>query len=613
VIRVRRTLRALSAHPLAWAVGGGLLVGALLELPGLHLWAGACWAITTLVALVPLVQATVRALSRGRIGVDLVALLAMAGALVLGEYLAGAVIALMLTGGQALETFAAGRARRELTALLERAPRSACRESAAGWEEVPAELIAVGELLLVKSGEVVPVDGELREAAALDESSFTGEAPLVERARGELVRGGVLNGGSAFHLRATSTAATSAYAGIVRLVEQAQEQRARFARLADRWAGLFVPLTLAIAGVGWAAGDSRRALAVLVVATPCPLILAAPVAFVGGLSRSAKRGVLVKGGQALEALAQAKTLILDKTGTVTAGRPVLASTLGRTAMHSPAEVLRLAAALDQLSPHVYAEPIVRAARGAGLELPRPAATSEIPGQGIRGTVEGREVALGKLEYVGSRADPWALDTLAEARTRGHAVVFVSLDGGLAGALLLEDPLRPDARSTISAMRGLGVQRVILLTGDHRSVAEAVGAQLEVDQVLAGCSPAEKVDVVRREVSAGARVLMVGDGLNDAPALAAADVGVALGVRGSAASVESADVVLTVDRLDRLVEARSIAMRTATIARQSVAVGMLLSLVGMGFAAMGYLPPTAGALLQEGIDVAVILNALRTLR
>jgi heavy metal translocating P-type ATPase len=594
----------------------GILAGGLARFAGAGDAGQVVWALTTVLVLVPLAVSVIADLRRGELGVDLIALLAMAGSLALGEYLAGAVIALMLSGGQALEAFAGARARRELTALLERAPRAVHRYEDGRLTSPPLDDVRPGDLLLVKPGEVVPVDGEIEgEAAVLDESALTGESLPVERPSGELARSGTVNGGGPFQMRATTTAAESTYAGIIRLVREAETSKAPFVRLADRYALFFLPLTLGMAGLAWAlSGDPVRALAVLVVATPCPLILAAPVALLAGVSRAARRGVIVKGGGALEALAGARVLLLDKTGTITMGMPSLldVETFGR---EPAAEILRLAASLDQVSDHVLAAAVVRAAQERGEHhLSFPAGVAERPGQGIRGEVDGRRVALGKLSW----ADPGGelTDGVQRVRRRtaeeGSSSIFVAVDGELAGALILHDPVRPDAPRALRLLRREGIERVVLVTGDHREVAEKVGAGIGADLVLAERSPEEKVDAVRAEQGHGL-TLMVGDGINDAPALAAADVGVALGARGATASAESADVVITVDRLDRLGEALAIARRSRSIALQSVLAGMGLSLLAMVAAAAGYLPPVTGALLQEVIDVAVILNALRALR
>jgi heavy metal translocating P-type ATPase len=591
----------------------GIVAGAAARLLGQPGAAGTLWALTTAAMLAPLAWTVVSDLRRGEMGVDVIALLAMAGSLLLGQYLAGAVIALMLSGGQALEAFAGARARRELSALLARAPRVVHRYEDGRLTSPPIEEVRPGDLLLVKPGEIVPVDGRVEgdDTAVLDESALTGEPRPAEHPPGDPVQSGTVNAAGPFNLRALSTAAESTYAGILRMVREAEASKAPFVRLADRYAVIFLPLTLAVAGGAWAlSGDPVRALAVLVVATPCPLILAAPVALIAGVSRAAKRGILIKGGRALEALARARILLLDKTGTITTGMPEVAEVevLGPV---PEGEMLRLAASLDQVSPHVMASAVVRAARG--LPLSFPTGVEERLGQGIRGEVDGRAVALGKLGWVLPAGD--TPSSVEEVRRRtaleGSSSVFVSVDGALAGALILRDPVRPDSAATLSSLRASGIGRVVLVTGDHREVAERVGAVIGADLVLAERSPAEKVEAVLAE-RAGGPTLMVGDGINDAPALAAADAGVALGARGASASSQAADVVLTVDRLDRLGEALRIARRARGIALQSVLAGMALSLAGMLAAAAGYLPPVAGALLQEAIDVAVIVNALRAL-
>ena len=595
----------------------GILGGALAWAVHAPFVADIFWGLTTALVLVPLAIAVGREIRRGTLGVDLIALLAMVGALALEQYLAGAIIGLMLSGGQALETFAAGRARRELSALLERAPRIVHRYENGQITAPALAEVRIGDRLLVKPGEIVPVDGLVDAASAVvDESPITGESRPVQRGLGDTVRSGSVNAGAPFDLRAVATAAESTYAGIVRLVEEAQASKAPFVRLADRYAVVFLPLTLAVAGGAWLlSGDPLRALAVLVIATPCPLILAAPVAIVAGLSRAAARGVLIKGGAPLEALAQSPVLLLDKTGTITTGVPAV-SDVRPFDTRTADEILALAASLDQVSPHVFAAPLVQAARRRSLPLELPREVEESFGFGIRGVVADHRVALGRLDWV---ASGWRGSSAAagvrHARRRnaieGSSSVWVTIDGELAAAIILHDPIRPDSREAVRALRRAGIERVVLVTGDHPDVAETVAAGIGADLVLAERTPAEKVDAVHAERARG-RVIMVGDGVNDAPALAAADVGVAMGARGATASAEAADVVITVDRLDRLGEAMAIARRARRIALQSVAAGMGLSLAGMAAAALGHLPPVAGAFLQEAIDVAVILNALRAL-
>ena len=591
----------------------GITGGAVAWALGFHAGAALAWGATTVIGLVPMLIRIAIDVRHKRIGVDVIALLAMAGALILNEYLASAMIALMLSGGQALEAYADRRARRELSSLLQRAPRSAHRYEASVLVTIPIEDVRPGDRLLVKPGEVIPVDGLVAATAVVDESAVTGESIPVEKGPGDAVRSGTVNAGAAFEIRAVSTAAESTYAGIVRLVQAAGSSKAPFVRLADRYALLFLPVTLALSAAAWIlSGDPVRALAVLVVATPCPLILAAPVAIVAGISRAAARGVIVKGGGALETLARGQTLIFDKTGTLTAGMPTV-SKVEAAAGHLPDEILRSAASLDQVSAHVFATVLVSEARRRGLILSFPVDPMEAPGRGVRGRVDGHDVALGKREWV-SRADVTGFGhrVARHSALDGSSTVFVSVDGELVGAVVLADSIRADTPRTIRELRRAGIRRVVMATGDHPEVALGIGEAIGADSVLAERSPQEKVDAVRLESRRGITI-MVGDGINDAAALAAADVGVAMGARGATATSEAADVVVLVDRLDRLAEAMEIARRSRRIALQSVIAGMGLSIVAMGFAAVGLLAPVAGAVLQEVIDVAVILNALRALQ
>jgi heavy metal translocating P-type ATPase len=595
---------------------GGLVVGLVLTWAGREDLAFWVWALPTVVVGIDLAVSIIRDLLAGKAGVDVIAILAIGGALALGETFAAAVIGVMLATGQALETYAEGRAHRELSALLGRAPQNVHRYEDGGLATVPIGAVVAGDRLLVRSGEVVPVDGVVRGVPAiLDEAALTGESRLVTREEGDTVSSGVVNAGGPFDLLAIATAEASTYAGIVRLVEEAGRSKAPFVRLADRYAILFVPLALGVAGLAWIlSGDPVRALAVLVVATPCPLLLAAPIAIVAGISRAARRGIIVKGGGPLETLGRAHVLLFDKTGTLTAGRPHLATI--EAADGSPDEVLRLAAGLEQASPHVLGAAIVHAARERGLILPMPEDVTELPGAGITGRVAGREVAVGSAVFAaaGTGLPAWARELRRRAALEGATNVFVRIDGVLAGALVMDDPIRPDTPRAVRSLRKAGFSRILMVTGDHHSVAELVGAAIGLDGVLADRAPADKVDAVlaERELADGPLV-MVGDGINDAPALAVADVGVAMGARGATASSEAADLVITVDRLDRLAEAVRIARHSRRIALQSVVAGMGMSLVAMLLAAFGFLPVVAGALLQEAIDVAVILNALRALR
>ena len=592
----------------------GLVIGGVLYFARVghaHQWV---WAGATAFVLVPTVISVVMALLRRETGVDLIAVLAMVGALILGEYLAGAVIAVMLTGGTALERFAVARARRELRALLERAPRMAHRYAEGKIVDVDVDAVGLGDVLVVKPGEVVPADGIVSSGpAVLDESALTGESKPVKIETGAPVRSGGTNAGGPFELRVTAPAAESTYAGIIRLVKAAEESRAPFVRLADRYALGFVGLTLALAALAWGAeGNAIRALAVLVVATPCPLILAAPAAIIAGVSRAAKHGIIVKGGGSLETLARATVLLLDKTGTVTSARPqvVAVETFGA---NSSDDVVRLAASVEQVSVHPYAPAIVAEARSRRLELSFPVNVHEEMGTGISGHVAGHRITVGKLGLAAPSAPQTPELRSIELRTavEGSSSVYVSVDGALVGVLLLHDPVRPEAPRILRSLRAAGVRRVHMVTGDHPDVAELVGDAIGVDRVFAERTPEEKVEVIKAVRSEGVTA-MVGDGINDAPALALADIGVAMGARGATAASEAADVVLTTDRLEGLLLATRIAQRTRRIALESVFVGMGLSVAAMVFAALGYITPVVGAVLQEGIDVLVILNALRAL-
>ena len=588
-----------------------LVVGGAAWVSDAHELADAVWVGGTVVGLVMSVGWTVAAGRRRQPSVDVIAVLALAGALAVGEAFAGAMITVMLTSGQLLEARAAARARRELGLLVSRAPRTARVRRGDTVDEVPVDDVVRGDRLVVGTGEVVPVDGRLVTDGVFDESALTGEALPVDRPPGDEVRSGVVNAGAPVDLLATSVAAESTYAGVVRLVEQAQASTAPFVRTADRFAVLFVPLTLALAGVAWAvSGDPVRAVAVLVVATPCPLLLAAPIAVMSGLSRAARRGVVIKGGGALERLAGGRVVLFDKTGTLTQGRPTVTGVVTAGPDVDADTLLRLSASLDQLSAHVLADSIVSAARRRDLPLTIPTDVVEEHGYGVRGTVDGHEVRLGKASWIVTDTTPgWVRQVRRRADLDGSMTVFAAVDGLPAGAVLLEDPIRPDAPRMVRALRKAGLERVVLVTGDRADVAGTVGRIVGVDTVLADRDPADKLAAIREE-SRRAPTIMVGDGINDAPALAAAGVGVALAARGATASSEAADVVLTVDRVDALADAILVARRSRSIALQAVLVGMGLSLVAMVVAALGYLPPAAGAVLQEGIDVLANAIALR---
>jgi heavy metal translocating P-type ATPase len=606
-VSTARLRPALIAVPAA-----GLILGLVLRLLGLQPWPDRVWAVGTLPVLAWLVGEILMKLRRGDVGLDIVAAVSMSAALAFGEHLAAIVVALMYAGGQYLEDFAERRARRDMTAVLARAPRSAMRHADGGLEEVGLDAIAVGDRLLVRQGDVAPVDGAVADGlAVLDQSALTGESIPVQRRSGEAVLSGSVNVGAPFDLRATRLAAESTYAGIVRLVEAAQHSKAPISRLADRFALGFLAVTLALAGGAWLfTGDPIRAVAVLVIATPCPLILAVPVAIVSGLSRAAKRGILIKSGAALETMAQVRSIVIDKTGTLTSGHARLVA-IDACAGLPQDEILRLAASLDQASKHVVAQTLVAEARSRGLPLAVPTGVVETPGEGIEGIVDERDVIVGGTRFVTAKLPGAPTPRSGESRKPGVLAVTVAVGRRMAGTLLLADELRSGVQALLTGLKRHGVERIVLATGDRRDVAESITAGLPIDSVQPELTPDRKVLVVLSERKHGP-VMMIGDGVNDAPALAAADVGLAMGAGGAAAAAEVADVILVTDQLDRVLPAIEIARRSRRLALESVYAGMGLSIAGMVAAALGHITPVEGALLQEVIDVAVILNALRAL-
>ncbi len=593
----------------------GLAAGILAHAAGQAAVARLCWTLATGPVIVGLAISIIRDFLAGRLGVDAIALLSMTAALALGEPLAGAVVALMYSGGNVLEEIAVSRAEHDLRSLVDRAPRLAHRRVDDKSEDVPIGAVSVGDRLVVRAGEVIPVDGLVElDTATIDELALTGEPIPVVRHRGTAIYSGSLNAGETFEMAATAVAGESTYAGIVRLVTAAQTAKAPFVRLADRYALVFLPFTLAVAAIAWLiSGDLIRSLAVLVAATPCPLILAAPVAFIAGVAQAARRGILVKGGAPLEALARAHTVLFDKTGTLTVGGARLLSIEAAPGENSE-EVLTLGASLEQASHHVLAGAVVQAAVNRALPLKMPEQVRELMGSGLSGMVEGKRVSAGSrdLIFAHRQLPEWALRAARRGSWRSALVVFVAVDERPIGALLLADELRPETPQAIRMLRNAGVARIVMVTGDRAAAAQAIGAALDLDSVLADRVPADKVEAVRAEQRLNPTI-MVGDGINDAPALACADVGIALGARGASASSEAADVVILADRLDRVGEAIIVAQRARRIAVESILVGMGLSTLAMLAAMIGWLAPVPAAIVQEVIDVAVILNALRALQ
>ena len=592
------------------AAVAGASLGGVLWASGNPDPAAVCWAATTLVLLIPLGWSVLRSVIHRDFGVDAIALLSMAGALAVGQYLAGAIIAVMLAGGNALESRAQARATRELSLLVSRIPTTANVRRGGDVVTVGVDEVAVGDRIVVRAGEVVPADGSLlSDDAVIDTAALTGEPLPAHLRRGDDLASGSVNAGAAIEVAATRPPGESTFAALVRLVQDAERAQAPFVRMADRYAVWFLPVALAMAGLAWVwSGDAVRAVAVLVVATPCPLILAAPVALVSGVSRAARAGVIVKGAGVIEQLAGTRVVMLDKTGTLTLGVPVVERVEPVPGV-TEAELLRLAASADQVSAHVVAQALVAEARSRGLTLTFPERPHEIPGQGVTGVVDGRRVAVGGAAFAGSVgvAPP-------QVETRpGVVQVVVVVDDAVAGIVHVSDRLRAESAGLADRMREAGVDQVLLVTGDRREVAEAVAAATGIDHVYADMSAEAKLELVDavRAAEPGRGVAMVGDGVNDAPALALADTGIAVGATATVAT-QTADAVIVSDRIDRVVDAIRIGRRSMRIARQSVIAGLGLSVAGMLLALAGLLQPVGGALAQEVIDVAVILNALRAL-
>jgi len=555
----------------------------------------------------------VREVLRGHVGLDVLAVVAMIATLAVGEYIASLIVVLMLSGGEALELFAARRAQRDLTALLDRSPRTAHvlvhprSVESDEVQDVAVDDVAIGDVLLVRPSEVVPVDGVLlSESGTFDESSLTGESLPVTHPAGAEVLSGSVNSTRAVHIRAVRRSADSQYQQIVALVREAQSSRAPVVRLADRFAVPFTAVSLVLAGVAWTvSGDPTRFAEVLVLATPCPLLIAAPVAFLGGLSRAAKAGVIMKGGAVIEQLARVRSAAFDKTGTLTQGRPQLVS-VRPAAGFDETELLRLAASAEQYSSHVLAEGIRTAAQDRGLTLLPSDEAGEVATNGVTAVIDGKVVVVGKPAYVRSLAP----DTVRADLPAGEAAAYVAVDGRFGGVLVLADAVRPESAGVISWLRAHGVRRITMLTGDVRPTAEAIARDIGIDDVHAEILPADKVHLAA--ALQPRPVMMVGDGVNDAPVLAAADVGIAMGAKGATAAGDAADVVIVVDSLSKVVDAVSIGRHTVTVALTAIWIGIGLSVGLMLVAMTGVIPAVVGALVQELVDLATILYALRAL-
>ena len=604
-------------YPLPFVAIVGLIVGAsltyLLHDPGLGGWV---WLGTLIVGGIPLVFQTARRLLRGEFASDVIAMLAILGALALDQAFAGVIIVLMQSSGEAIDSYAFHRASASLRELLKRAPRRARRRRGDAVEEIPVDAVAVGDRLVVLAGDMLPVDGTVSSPESLiDEAAVTGE-PLPKRhVAGERVLSGTINVGAPFDMRADRRAQESTYSRIVDLVRSAQERKPPLQRLADRFAVWFTPLALIVAAAGWLLTHApQTALAVLVVATPCPLIIATPIAVIGAVNRAADRGLVVKSGGAIEEIGRARVVVFDKTGTLTAGRPEVQAVVSFDPSWSPDQLLRGAGALEQLSSHPLGAATVREARKIAATLPAPSDVVETGGAGIEGTVEGRRWLVGSATLARRRSGQDLAPELKQLRARhdaaGGLVAFVLVDHKAAGAILYADAIRPGVPAMVDQLRTLGVERVVLLTGDSAANAQTIAEQAHITEFTGELLPEGKVERIRAYRDQVGSTVMVGDGINDAAALASASVGVAMGARGAGISVEAADIVLLVDDVTRVPEGIALGQTMVRVARQGIYFGLGASLVLMAIAAEGFVLPALGAILQEVIDVLVILNALR---
>ena len=594
-----------------WRFSLTIVIGviALVLAFGFRQAAVAQWLITIYAIFISLFLfwGMIQTLREGRYGVDILAITAIAATAAVGQYWASLMIIVMLTGGETLEDYAAHRARRELKALLDRAPQIAHLIKDDKTSDVKVAVIKPGDILLIKPHEVVPVDGQLISASAeFDESSLTGESLPVEKTTGDDVMSGSLNGNQAVQIRATADAKNSQYEQIIALVRDAENQPAPFVRLADRYAVPFTVISYVIAGTAWAAsGDATRFAEVLVVASPCPLILAAPIALISGMSRASKHGIIVKNGAVLEKMNNVTVMAFDKTGTLTHG-DVLVDKVVPAGKFSDQEILQLAASAEMSSSHILATSLVEYARSQNVKLATAKSVREIAGDGVFATVNNQKILVGRANFLIKNK----IKGFSKDNTNSNTATYVAVNGNYGGAIFFADQVRNESKETLRELKDLGIRKTVMLTGDRRDTAEKIGKLAGVDQVFSELLPKDKVETMRKLGGQKDSVAMVGDGVNDAPVLAAANVGIAMGARGSTAASESADVVIMLDDLARVALLRRIAGRTIRVALQSVWSGIALCVVLMIIAAFGVIPALIGAVLQELIDVTVIFNALR---
>ena len=568
--------------------------------------------ITSIGMVIPLIINMVQTIRDGSYGVDILAATAIITSVILGEYWAGIIIVLMMTGGEALEDYAESRAKRELSDLLKKAPQKATIIKNGQQISIPVSKVVIGDILLIKPGDVVPVDAIITDGeSGFDESSLTGESLPVMKRVGDQLLSGSINSEGAVTVKAIHTSKDSQYEQIIALVKSAADSQAPFVRLTDRYSIPFTIISFAIAGTMWVlTGDPNRFLQILVVATPCPLLLAAPIALISGMSRAAKHGIIVKNGSVLEKLAEVKAIGFDKTGTLTEGKPVV-SRIKTYNGHSESDVIALSAGLERQSAHILAQAIVKKAIDEKAPLRKLSNLKEKPGLGIEARFQGKILRIGNLRYM--KELEISMPASFKPESIQATASYLSINDKLAGVIEFEDKVRQESKSTIASLLAMGIKKTIMVTGDKNEVAKHVATQTGVGHYEADCLPGDKIIAVEKLRRQYSPVAFVGDGVNDAPVLTAADVGIALGAKGSTAASEAADIVIMLDDVSKVAQAREIATRTFSIARQSILVGIGMSFALMAMFATGKFSPSLGAALQEIVDVTVIINALRAHR
>lgn len=584
-----------------------VIIGLALQFSGNHTAAKWLLSVVALVEVLPLLWGMWQDFRSGSYGLDILAATAIVASVLLGQYWAAIVVVLMLTGGESLEDYAEHRAKSELDALLKHAPQIAHLISKGKTVDVKVSELKVGDKIIIKPGEVVPVDAVIIEGiASLDESSLTGESVPQTRQSGEKLLSGSTNLDGAINAKVLATAENSQYQQIIKLVRSAAASQAPFVRLADRYSIPFTIAAYAIAVTVWIiTGSALRFLEVIIVATPCPLLLAAPIALISGMTRASRYGIIIKTGSALEKLSLAKSIAFDKTGTLTKGELTI-DELQTFGTFEASEVLSLAASLEQSSNHIMAHAIVEGAKTKGLKITPTKHVKEFSGLGVMAAVKNKQVIVGRLSLLQDHGIELPIKFKPSDITQ--TAVYVAVDGQLAGIIKLIDELRPETKDTLSRLHRLGLRDAIMITGDNSKTAEKIAKQLGIDEVYAETLPADKLRIL--EAVQQRPLIFVGDGVNDAPALTAADIGIALGARGSTAASESADMVIMLNDLGRVATAIAIAKRTFFIAKQSILVGIGISLGLMVLFSTGKFSPLMGAIVQEVVDVVVIFNALR---